>query len=148
MRPPGTLDEWPLAVGSVFNSRWVKVSTSSSLAYAQAAHHDLVYGPAGASDYPDGLIDGFHLLGLLDWLSATVIGTWHGYNYGLDRVRFPASATSHDWLRLRVKVERVEPRAGGQLVTYDCRVDLRGQVKPALVASWKILLLPPHTSDD
>lgn len=141
--PLRDIEELRRRVGTVGFSDWVEVAPDRTSWYAAAAHHDLVYGDTLAADYPDGLIDGFHLLALLDWLSVGIVGAWHGYNYGLDRVRFPAHVTTHDRLRLRLEVGDAEPRSGGLLMTYDCALEVEGRERPGAVAVWKVLVLPP-----
>jgi hypothetical protein len=147
MKTTTDLGELLALEGAVDHSPWVQVEPARSNAYAQSAYHDLVYSPDPDLSYPDGLVDGFHLLGLLDWLVAEVVGTFHGYNYGLDSVRFTAPVTVHDWIRLRLAVVDVRPRSGGLLLTYNCIVEIKEQTRPAMVATWKVLALPIPTAE-
>lgn len=82
---------------------------------------------------------GLLTLSLLPVMAAEVLqfeGVKSGLNYGFDRVRFTCPVASGSRVRLRVKLDGVEPIAGGLQVKYGCTVEIDGTERPALVAEW------------
>jgi acyl dehydratase len=66
-----------------------------------------------------------------------------GFNYGLDKVRFPAPVKAGARVRLHVILIGVEPRDAGQLVVkMRNTLEIDGSDKPALVAETLALLVP------
>lgn len=96
--------------------------------------------------YPDDLLEGFHLLGLLDFFAAKYIdmdrSEVFGWNYGLDRVRFVSVMHSNKPLRFRATVTRVERKGDGYLVWMDCVLEHEGAERPGMVAQWIAYQLP------
>ncbi len=93
--------------------------------------------------YPENLIEGFHLLGLLDHLSNGVITVEEpgltGWNYGFDLVRFTNPVEAGEQLRLIGVVGAVVPKGDGYQIRFDCQIEVAGTTKPALVAQWWVL---------
>src|SRR5688572_20502647 len=85
---PTQLADFLSLVGQEFVGPWHKQSRARQEAFYQGTYLDLTYGDELGAEYPEGLVEGFQQLGMLDWLSAEVIGRWHGFNYGFDKVRF------------------------------------------------------------
>jgi acetyltransferase len=138
--------EVPSLAGQEFVGRWLIVDEPRLRSFEYATYLDdneVQLDPAG---YPEGLIEGFHLLGLLDHLLNPVLnvndGTWFGWNYGLDRVRFVSPVRAGDRLRVRGRVGTVEPRGNGYLLLIHCTVEIDGQSKPGFVADWRVLWAP------
>jgi acyl dehydratase len=66
-----------------------------------------------------------------------------GFNYGLDKVRFPAPVRAGARVRLRVVLVGVEPKGAGQLVIkMKNTLELDGSDKPALIAETLAMLVP------
>ena len=66
-----------------------------------------------------------------------------GFNYGLDKVRFLAPVPAGGRVRLRVVLESVEDRNGGQLLVKTKNViEVENSDKPALIAEALALLIP------
>ena len=66
-----------------------------------------------------------------------------GFNYGLDKVRFLAPVPAGGRVRLRVSLESVEDRNGGQLLVKTKNViEVENSDKPALIAEALALLIP------
>lgn len=64
-------------------------------------------------------------------------GLRHGINYGFDRVRFLAPVPCGARIRGRFVLEAMEERTPGEVtVRLGCTVEIEGQSKPALVATW------------
>ncbi|MBB2946290.1 hypothetical protein FB565_006058, partial [Actinoplanes lutulentus] len=94
-----------------------------------------------ADVYPDGLVEGFHLLALLDHLSNPLIrltgASVGGWNYGFDRIRFVSPVRVTEAIRLVGTVAQVVPRPGGAYrLLLDCAIEIQGRDKPAMVAQW------------
>lgn len=137
---------WPEVlnlVGRRFVSPWLEVSDSAVEHFDEAAYLSNVESKFDLSAYPEGLVEGFHLLALLDHLVGQVSYVesprWEGWNYGLDRVRFTHPVTTSDRVRVEGEITRADERGSAMLVTYDCQMRVDGVEKPALVATWKVL---------
>ena len=130
-------------VGQRFVSPWLKVSQSAVEHFDEAAYLSTDESKLDLSAYPEGLVEGFHILALLDNLVGQVSyvesSRWEGWNYGLDRVRFIHPVTTSDHVRVEGEISRADERGAAMLVTYDCQMRVRGVGKPALVATWKVL---------
>lgn len=96
--------------------------------------------------YPESLIEGFHLVGLLDHLCNLVLRTdptsCTGWNYGLGRVRFITPVTAADGIRLNLTVADVRAKDDGYVLTFDCVVDHSASERPAFTAEWLVYWLP------
>ncbi len=96
--------------------------------------------------YPDDLLEGFHLLGLLDFFVAKYIdmdrAEIYGWNYGLNRVRFVSTMHSSRPLRFRATVTRVEKKGDGYLVYMDCLLEHEGADRPGMIAEWIVYQVP------
>jgi acyl dehydratase len=68
-----------------------------------------------------------------------------GFNYGLDKVRFLAPVPAGARVRLRVKLEGVETKEGGQvLLKTRNTLELENSDRPALIAEALALLIPAN----
>jgi acyl dehydratase len=66
-----------------------------------------------------------------------------GLNYGIDKVRFLAPVAAGARVRLRVTLDGVEPKEGGQtLMKTRNTLEVEGSEKPALIAETLALLIP------
>ena len=66
-----------------------------------------------------------------------------GFNYGLDKVRFLAPVPAGGRVRLRVILDNVEERVGGQLLVKTRNtIEIENSDKPALIAEALALLVP------
>jgi acyl dehydratase len=85
---------------------------------------------------------GFLTLSLLAKLHLEAVQIQGGYrmafNYGLNRVRFPAPVPTGSRIRARSTLQAFEEVAGGCQLTWSVTVEIEGGAKPALVAEWLI----------
>lgn len=129
--------------GREFTGGWFSVDADRLEPFDFATYTDQNSFALEGSNFPDGLIEGFHLLGLLDHLSNQVLyiddPAWTGWNYGLDRVRFVSPLTTNDTFRIRGTVAEVTPRGDGYLLLLSCWFEVRGRTKPAMTAEWRVL---------
>lgn len=143
-----TLSELPDHEGLELVSEPFSVSFEDQRLFEESTWMPRIYPPdqESAPDYPEGMIEGFHTLGLLDVLVHEMFrvdpGKTYAFNYGLDNVRFPAGITVTDSLVLTATIAKVVPRNGGYLVTYHCEITAVGATKPGMVADWHGLVLP------
>jgi len=65
-----------------------------------------------------------------------------GLNYGLDKVRFLAPVKAGARVRARASLISAQPQDGGRLLLkLDCRLEIEGEAKPALVAEMLCMLI-------
>ncbi|MEO6340744.1 MAG: MaoC family dehydratase [Caulobacteraceae bacterium] len=80
---------------------------------------------------------GYLTLSLIPYLAmqtVSVQGVTRGINYGSNKVRFMNPVKVGKRVRLRQKLAKVEPRAGGLQLTAECTVEIEGETRPACVA--------------
>jgi acyl dehydratase len=64
-------------------------------------------------------------------------------NYGLDRLRFTDVVVAGARVRLRLKLERIEPDSrGGTRLTWGGTVEVEGKTRPALVTDFIWAIVP------
>lgn len=139
---PESLDQWPGMQGRTLVGEWFSIDPKRQQDFYTGTYLDQTYGPSIGEMYPEGIVEGFHQLGLLDYLVAELVGRWHGYNYGLDQVRFLRTLTIDERIRIRLLVSEVQPRGEGYRVTYEVTMEVEHAQKPCMVAQWIVLLLP------
>lgn len=139
------LDDLPGMTGSEFVGEWFQVDREHHELFFRGTYLERVYDTT-LSGYPEGMIEGFQLLGLLDYLTYQLMhpedGPWYGYNYGLNRVRFVSPVTVHDRIRLRCKVAEVSTRNRGYLVRFSTVLEVEHRDRHGMTAEWLILALP------
>ncbi|GAB2845649.1 hypothetical protein ACFQ0P_04115 [Microbacterium insulae] len=115
---------------------WFSVDAEHVAAFDKAS-----YFPADEDymdGYPDGLVEGFYLLALLDEFGSRLFPfdtqTLIPWNYGLDRVRFITPVHIDEPLRLSATITRVDDRGDSLLVATEYRAELAGADRPAFVA--------------
>jgi acyl dehydratase len=64
------------------------------------------------------------------------------WNYGTDRVRYPATVYLEDEIRLRVTLASVDTRSAGWLLRNSVVMDLRGNERPAMVGDFLVMMTP------
>ena len=136
----------PTLAGRHFQGSWFSVAPDRARAFDFAAYVDDNPVEMDGDRYPDGLVEGFHLIALLDHLLNPLVNVsgdpWFGWNYGLDRVRFVSPIHAGEPIRLTGTVTAVEPRGEGFLLTFDCTVEVQCRAKPGFVAEWRVLWVP------
>lgn len=67
----------------------------------------------------------------------------HGraFNYGLNKVRYPAPVPADARVRLRMKVISAEPQAAGTMLCRGYTMELEGSAKPAMIAEMLSLIV-------
>ena len=65
-----------------------------------------------------------------------------GLNYGLDKVRFLTPVKAGARVRTRATMISAQPQEGGRLlVKLDCRLEIEGEAKPAVIAEVLCMLI-------
>jgi acyl dehydratase len=93
---------------------------------------------AKAGPFGTTIAHGYLTLSLIPMLVHEVLvvgGVKMGINYGVNKVRFPAPVPAGSNVRLRAKLQSVEPVAnGGFQVVTECTIEREGGDKPVCVA--------------
>ena len=137
----------PSLVGQSFLGGWFIIDASKLPLFDRAIYTDQNPYPLDSSGYPEGLVEGFHLLALLDHLVNPLLRVSDGpcvaWNYGLDRVRFVSPVRAGQKFRVKGTVGAVRPKGSGFLVLTRCAVELEGRERPGMVADWWTYWLAP-----
>lgn len=132
-------------VGHSFVSRWMTVDQERIDAFAKVTEDELFIHVdperAKATVFGGTIAHGFLTLSLLSAMAYSALprieGAVHGVNYGFDRVRFVRPVPSGSRLRGHFTLRAVTPRSAREWQsTYDVSVEVEGQQKPALAATW------------
>lgn len=131
-------------VGRSFVTPWFTMDADRAENFERGTYIDSYPHPyGGEAGYGDDLVEGFHLLGMLDFLCNHGLwaeGPWLAWNYGLDHARFVSVVRRSDRLRIRGTVRDVVDRgAQGQLVVLDLTGEVQGRERPGFVATLRAL---------
>jgi acyl dehydratase len=136
--------EAPSLVGKSFVSPWFTMDADRSEMFEKATYldsHPHPYG--GQTGYGDDLVEGYHLLSMLDYLLNNVLwaeGPWIAWNYGLDHVRFVSVVRRNDPLRLRGTIREVIDRGEqGHLLVVDITGEVKDRERPGFVVVQRML---------
>ena len=137
-------DELPRLVGSTFEIPAFRIHQDEVDAFEDLTGVTHIFKDFRVADYPSGMIEGFHSLSLVDYLTQSVVRpdpvTTYPLNYGINHVRFPSKMTVHDTLWYRSEITDVVPRGEGYVITYDIAVGVQGSDKPGLVVQWLMIV--------
>jgi len=144
--PIASIDEIRARIGDeVGVSSWLTVDQPRIDAFADATedHQFIHVDPEAAAKVGLGgtIAHGFLSLSLLSRMAADAMllpdGMKMAVNYGFDRVRFIAPVRSGKRVRGRFILDSAEEKAPGQLLlSHTVTVEIEGEDKPALIASW------------
>ena len=140
--------------GRSFVGDWFSVEAGRLSLFDHAAYTDENPHPLPLAGYPDEMIEGFHLLSLLDHLMNHVLyldgPDAFGWNYGFDRVRFVTPIRAGEAMRLSGSLATIKPKNNGFLVRADCEVEVKEGGRPGFVAQWWVnwLPVPPDSIND
>lgn len=140
-----TLESIPALVGKTFTSPYIVLDDGLRAQFERATMIEEFLTAEDRELYPSGMLEGFHLLGLLDHFISKYI-QWdpstYGLNYGLDRVRFVDPMVTGRPMRLRATVTRVAPKHDGYVIHFDCVLEHEGSDRPGVIATWLCYQLP------
>ncbi|MGD9484421.1 MaoC family dehydratase [Streptomyces sp. TRM70308] len=137
-----SVEELRAAVGEEFGpSDWLEVDQERVDLFADATgdHQWIHVDPERAARGPFGqtIAHGYLTLSLLPALVPQVLrveGVRMGVNYGVNKVRFPATVPVGSRLRARVRIADVAEAGGGVQLTAQVTVEREGGDKPVCVA--------------
>ncbi|MEM7469214.1 MAG: MaoC family dehydratase [Pseudomonadota bacterium] len=139
-------------IGEEFGvSDWVEIDQAMIDKFADATgDHQWIHVDVerAKNDMPDGktIAHGFLTLSLVPRLAATI---WkvenrsRGVNYGLNKLRFTATVPAGARVRLSQKLLNAEDvKHSGVQLTFEHKVEIEGQERPALVAEGLLIIYP------
>lgn len=141
------LDDLPEMVGRTFSGETFTISRSERDAFEAITWVSEAYDTPDLPEFPSDIVEGFHLLSLIDPLSMKLLKVnpeaSFGFNYGLDRVRFIEPILIGQPLTFQFEITGVRRKGDGYLMLRTCRMDHVGQTdRPAMIADWWTLSLP------
>lgn len=142
-------DAAPLVGTELFATDWRRVDRSHLDMFHWSVDEVAAAADVSANaDFPRAAdnVDGFMLVALATsaFFNNFPIGGVGlvAWNYGLDRVRFPATVYLENRIRLRTTLEAVEERGDGWLLRNFVTIDLEESTRPAMVGAWLVMLTP------
>ncbi len=143
------LSELPGLVGQELGvSDWLEITQDRVNRFADATgDHQWIHVDVERATKELGapIAHGFLVLSLIPFLAKNIIsyqGVGRGINYGLNKVRFTNMVPVGCRIRMRVKVESCEMRAGAYQLITSCTIEVEGEDRPACVAESVSLLYP------
>jgi acyl dehydratase len=148
--PLASLTEIKSRIGQeVGVSSWIEIDQQRIDAFANATEdRQFIHVDADAAAqtaFGGTIAHGFLSLSLVSRMGAEAMlvpdGMKMAVNYGLDRVRFLAPVRSGKRVRGRFTLDSIEEKAPGQiLLKHEITVEIEGEDRPALSATWLTLL--------
>jgi len=151
MRIFKSIDEMAAAVGQDLGvSDWLLVDQARVNAFADATgdHHWMHVDVERAKrELPSKgtITHGFLTLSLIPFLASKIFGcegVSRELNYGVNKARFTNMVPTGARMRLSAKLAGTEKRAGGTLFTYEYRIEVEGEERPACIAEVITILYP------
>ena len=144
--PVATIDTIRSKIGQELGlSDWIEVTQDRIQAFADATEDQqfIHTDPALAAQTPFGgtIAHGFLSLSLLSRMAADVMlvpeTTRMGVNYGFEKVRFLSPVRAGKRVRGRFILAAFDEKRPGQYqFAHDVTVEIEGEDKPALIATW------------
>lgn len=133
----------PSLAGRPFVSPWFTMDRERAEMFHRASYMDAYAHPYLEDGYGEDLVEGYHLLSMLDVLLNHCIWCEQpltAWNYGLDRVRFVSPVRYSDRFRIRGVITDVIDRGSqGHLVVKDITGEVAGRERPGFVATQRVL---------
>jgi hypothetical protein len=136
------VSETPSVAGKNFRTNWFQVDAEKLPLFDQATYTATNAHEVDEDAYPDDLIEGYHLISLLDYLVNDVLfvdGSWVAWNYGMNKVRFVHPTRASDRWRVHGEVVDVTERSDGYLLTLAMRSEIEGVEKPGFIVEQLVL---------
>ncbi len=145
------------AVGRTFASDWIRVDQERISEFGRITedpdpHHIDPEYAARHSPWGRTISFGFLTMSLMTPMLYQIYrypmdgkeGDGYPASYGFERVRLVAPVLSGSRIRGHFTVKEVRERKPGQLLAvFGCRVEIKGEERPALVGDWLSLWLKP-----
>jgi acyl dehydratase len=139
-------EDLPGTVGRIIEGEPFSLSAEDIDRFHQATWLDKAYPEGSVPEFPETLIEGFHLLSMVDAVARFAAGAeadlmW-GLNYGLDRVRFVNQVHHGDRILPTFETLEVIAKGEGFKILRRCTFTVEGSDSPAMVADWWGFALP------
>ena len=141
------LTELPSLVGQELGvSDWLEITQDRVNRFADATgDHQWIHVDVERATKELGapIAHGYLVLSLVPFLAKNIVayqGVSRGINYGCNKVRFTNMVPVGSRVRMRVKLEACEMRAGAYQLINQCTIEVEGQERPACVAETVSLL--------
>lgn len=143
------IDELRSVIGkSLPSSEWISVTQDMINDFAEATQdkqwvHVDVERAKKESPFKTTIAHGFMSLSMLSKMLGDIIqidSVTMGFNYGLNKVRFPHPVPVNSRLQMRAVIKSIEKQNGGFKITFDCKVVIKGVEKPACVAEFLAMM--------
>lgn len=146
--PRVSTDDMLAKIGEVIGtSEWIAIEQDRINQFADATgDHQFIHldaEKAKMTPFGGTIAHGFLTLSLLPYLMAqsndllSIDGVKMGVNYGIDKLRFLSPVKSGKRVRgVFTLGALIEKRPGQWQQTLECSVEIEGEEKPALIASW------------
>lgn len=131
---------------SLGSSRWVTVTQEMINSFgALTMDEQWIHVDEGRAQRENGgaIAHGFLTLSLLSYMVADIWqfeGMTRAFNYGFNRLRFPASVAAGARVRLNETLVKVEQREDSIMLTREIAVEIEDHNKPAIAGEWVALL--------
>lgn len=141
------LEDAPGLVGRTFEVGEFQISRTERDVFEAITMISQAYPEPSLPEFPVGIVEGFHVLSLIDALSTRAFRfnpeRVYGFNYGLDRVRFIEPMRIGEPLRFGFEVTEVREKGEGYLIRRDCRIEpVEASARISFAADWLSLILP------
>ena len=131
-------------------SEWFEIDQQRINQFADATlDHQFIHvneEKANATPFGGTIAHGFLTFSLLPYLQASIAdniiptGLKMGMNYGFDKVRFMAPVRTGKRVRAVATLQGVtEKKPGSWLLTFEYKVEIEAESKPALIAQWLLM---------
>lgn len=143
------LSELPSLVGQELGvSEWLEITQDRVNRFADATgDHQWIHVDVerATKELGSPIAHGYLVLSLVPLLAKNIVtytGVSRGINYGCNKVRFTNMVPVGARVRMRVKLDACEMRAGAYQLINQCTIEVEGQERPACVAETVSLLYP------
>lgn len=141
------LTELPSLVGQELGvSDWLEITQDRVNRFADATgDHQWIHVDVerATKELGSPIAHGYLVLSLVPFLAKNIVayqGVSRGINYGCNKVRFTNMVPVGARVRMRVKLDACEMRAGAYQLVNQCTIEVEGQERPACVAETVSLL--------
>jgi acyl dehydratase len=135
-------------VGETFVSDWFTIDQARIDAFADVTNdHQWIHVDVERArrEGSETIAHGFLTLSLFPYFVDAMIKVTdftHALNYGFDKLRFTSPVSSGARIRMRMRIEGVEPRGAGMQMRRNCTIEVEGAERPAVIADWLALFFP------
>jgi hypothetical protein len=143
---PFDFDDVPELEGVRVAGEPFEIDMESRQLFERATWMDRIYTEPPDPGFPDGMVEGFHALSMLDAVRPRALWvnpkTTYAYNYGVDHVRFIEPIVVGDTIVPSFEVVSVRRKGPGYVVEFQCSYEVSGRTRPSMVARWSAYVLP------